>query len=238
MRIISVLLVDRETGSRRNDPPRKPTFPRKVPRLLPSNFGTAKAQKEPPRNNGVPRRKYRKHSTTRNRFRVWWDHNRRIHTPQTHNKSVRRKKTVLQLVELLVSKDKEMKSTLQLAADQAGIERKLDGLRDQVRDQDKEINQLQKQLKEAEYILATSIFQARQKLTSFAKATKRPVLSDELIKFAHRKIASNAICAPLTWQQGDQRQPYPTDRDAAGLPLQFRHQRAPECGQPEQSRRN
>ncbi|EDS39854.1 mediator complex [Culex quinquefasciatus] len=45
-----------------------------------------------------------------------------------------------------------------------------------------EINQLQKQLKEAEYILATSIFQARQKLTSFAKATKRPVLSDELIK--------------------------------------------------------
>ncbi|EDS26056.1 mediator complex [Culex quinquefasciatus] len=61
-----------------------------------------------------------------------------------------------------------------------------------------EINQLQKQLKEAEYILATSIFQARQKLTSFAKATKRPVLSDELIKFAHRKIASNAICAPLT----------------------------------------
>ncbi|EDS37606.1 mediator complex [Culex quinquefasciatus] len=80
-----------------------------------------------------------------------------------------------QLVELLVSKDKEMKSTLQLAADQAGIERKLDGLRDQVRDQDKEINQLQKQLKEAEYILATSIFQARQKLTSFAKATKRPM---------------------------------------------------------------
>ncbi|EDS27669.1 mediator complex [Culex quinquefasciatus] len=123
-----------------------------------------------------------------------------------------------QLVELLVSKDKEMKSTLQLAADQAGIERKLDGLRDQFRDQDEEI----KQLKEAEYILATSIFQARQKLTSFAKATKRPVSSDELIKFAHRKNASNAICAPLTWQQGDQRRPYPTDRDAAGLPLQFR----------------
>ncbi|EDS38965.1 mediator complex subunit 4 [Culex quinquefasciatus] len=116
-----------------------------------------------------------------------------------------------QLVELLVSKDKEMKSTLQLAADQAGIERKMDGLRDQVRDQDEEINQLQKQLKEAEHILATSIFQARQKLTSIAKATKRPVSSDELIKFAHRISASNAICAPLTWQQGDLRRPYPTD---------------------------
>lgn len=116
-----------------------------------------------------------------------------------------------QLVELLVSKDKELKSTLQLAADQAGIERKMDGLRDQVRKQDHEINQLQKQLKEAEHILATSIFQARQKLASIAKATKRPVSSDELIKFAHRISASNAICAPLTWQQGDLRRPYPTD---------------------------
>lgn len=116
-----------------------------------------------------------------------------------------------QLVELLVSKDKELKSTLQLAADQAGIERKMDGLRDQINIQDEEINQLQKQLKEAEHILATSIFQARQKLASIAKATKRPVSSDELIKFAHRISASNAICAPLTWQQGDLRRPYPTD---------------------------
>lgn len=116
-----------------------------------------------------------------------------------------------QLVELLVSKDKELKSTLQLAAEQAGIEKKMDALRDQVKTQDEEINQLQKQLKEAEHILATSIFQARQKLGSIAKATKRPVSSEELIKFAHRISASNAICAPLTWQQGDLRRPYPTD---------------------------
>lgn len=116
-----------------------------------------------------------------------------------------------QLVELLVSKDKELKSTLQLAAEQAGIEKKMDGLREQVKEQDEEINQLQKQLKEAEHILATSIFQARQKLTSINKAVKRPVSSEELIKFAHRISASNAICAPLTWQQGDLRRPYPTD---------------------------
>ncbi|XP_058463155.1 mediator of RNA polymerase II transcription subunit 4 [Malaya genurostris] len=116
-----------------------------------------------------------------------------------------------QLVELLVSKDKEMKSTLQLAAEQAGIEKKMDGLRQQVKKQDEEINHLQKQLKEAEHILATSIFQARQKLASISKATKRPVSSEELIKFAHRISASNAICAPLTWQQGDLRRPYPTD---------------------------
>lgn len=28
---------------------------------------------------------------------------------------------------------------------------------------------------------------------------------------AHRISESNAICAPLTWQQGDLRRPYPTD---------------------------
>ncbi|XP_062535391.1 mediator of RNA polymerase II transcription subunit 4 [Armigeres subalbatus] len=116
-----------------------------------------------------------------------------------------------QLVELLVSKDKELKATLQLAAEQASIEKKMDGLREQVKEQDEEINQLQKQLKEAEHILATSIFQGRQKLSSINKAVKRPVSSEELIKFAHRISASNAICAPLTWQQGDLRRPYPTD---------------------------
>lgn len=77
--------------------------------------------------------------------------------------------------------------------------------------QDQEINHLQAQLKEAEQILATAIFQAKQKLQSIARANKRPVPSEELIKFAHRISASNAICAPLTWQQGDPRRPYPTD---------------------------
>lgn len=137
-----------------------------------------------------------------------------------------------QLVELLVSKDSDLKSVLQLASEQATIEKKMDDLKAQVDEQDQEINQLQKQLKEAEQILSTAIFQARQKLTSIAKAKKRPVSSEELIKYAHkyaeddvhhrkpiwlflfpfRRISeSNSICAPLTWQQGDLRRPYPTD---------------------------
>lgn len=31
------------------------------------------------------------------------------------------------------------------------------------------------------------------------------------MKFIYRISASNAISAPLTWQQGDLRRPYPTD---------------------------
>lgn len=116
-----------------------------------------------------------------------------------------------QLTELLVSKDKEIKDTLALARNQALVEKKMESLRAEVDRQDQEIRNLQRQLKEGEQILATAIFQAKQKLASIAKANKRPVLSEELIKFAHRISASNAVCAPLTWQQGDPRRPYPTD---------------------------
>lgn len=115
------------------------------------------------------------------------------------------------LTDLLVAKDNELKDTLQLAAEQAQIEQKMDILRAEVERQDQDINQLQKQLKEAEQILSTAIYQANQKLQSIARASKRPVSSEELIKFAHRISASNAVCAPLTWQQGDPRRPYPTD---------------------------
>ncbi|KAF7285833.1 hypothetical protein GWI33_009808 [Rhynchophorus ferrugineus] len=116
-----------------------------------------------------------------------------------------------QLTELLVAKDNELKETLNLAKEQGQINKKMDILKAEVERQDQDINHLQKQLKEAEQILSTAIYQANQKLQSIAKAKKRPVSSEELIKFAHRISASNAICAPLTWQQGDPRRPYPTD---------------------------
>ena len=64
---------------------------------------------------------------------------------------------------------------------------------------------------EAETLLSTAIFQAKQKLDSIGRAKENPVSSEELIKYSHRISASNAVCAPLTWQQGDPRRPYPTD---------------------------
>ena len=115
------------------------------------------------------------------------------------------------LTDLLVAKDNELKDTLKLATEQAQIDRKMNTLKAEVERRDNDINQLQKQLKEAEQILSTAIYQANQKLQSINRANKRPVPSEELIKFAHRISASNAICAPLTWQQGDPRRPYPTD---------------------------
>lgn len=115
-----------------------------------------------------------------------------------------------QLTELLVAKDNEMKATLKRAGEQAKVNLKMEALKAEVERQDQDIQQLQRQLKEAEQILATAIYQAKQKLQSIARANKRPVSSEELIKYAHRISATNAICAPLSWQQGDLRRPYPT----------------------------
>lgn len=69
---------------------------------------------------------------------------------------------------------------------QGQINKKMEVLKAEVEKQDQEISKLQKQLKEAEQILSTAIYQANQKLQSIALAKKRPVSSEELIKFAHR----------------------------------------------------
>lgn len=106
----------------------------------------------------------------------------------------------------MISKDNEFKTVLQLASEQAKIETKMNTLKEQVDLQvmthlfgrlpfdannnlcfkDQEINKLQRQLKEAEHLLSTAIFQAKQKLASIEKANKRPVSSEELIKYAHK----------------------------------------------------
>lgn len=117
------------------------------------------------------------------------------------------------LAELLVAKDKELKHYLSLAQDQQEIQEKSDSLRTEVEQQDEEIKQLQKHLKEAEHILATSIYQAKQKLALISKANDKCLASEELIKYAHKISASHSVSAPFNWQVGDPRRPYPTDTE-------------------------
>ncbi|KAK6167300.1 mediator of RNA polymerase II transcription subunit 4 [Patella vulgata] len=117
------------------------------------------------------------------------------------------------LMELLVEKDKEIKSTLKIAEEQAEIQTVMDSLKTQVDKRDIEIKILQKNLKESETILSTAVYQAQQKLESINQANTKKISSEELIKFAHRISASNAVAAPVTWAPGDPRRPYPTDLD-------------------------
>lgn len=50
---------------------------------------------------------------------------------------------------------------------------------------------------------STAIYQAKQKLTAINQANNRKISSEELIKFAHRISASNAVASPPTWAPGN-----------------------------------
>merc|ERR1719221_609634 len=140
--------------------------------------------------------------------------------------------------DLLVSKDKELKEALKVAGEQREVEKEINKVRVDVDRQDQSIKALTTQLKEAESLLASTIYQAKQKLENISRSS--PVLSEDLIKYSHRISASNAVCAPLNWQQGDPRRPYPTDMELrsgwlsrAELPLaqQLQHVTAQSSGQ-------
>ncbi|PSN37567.1 Mediator of RNA polymerase II transcription subunit 4 [Blattella germanica] len=64
----------------------------------------------------------------------------------------------LLITELLVSKDNELKEVLKLATEQAKINHKMEALKGEVERQDQYIQQLQRQLKEAEQILVSVEF--------------------------------------------------------------------------------
>ncbi|XP_016521568.1 mediator of RNA polymerase II transcription subunit 4 isoform X1 [Poecilia formosa] len=116
-----------------------------------------------------------------------------------------------QILELLVQRDKEFQELMEVAQQQGKVHQEMQLLEKEVEKRDSDIQQLQKQLKEAEHILATAVYQAKEKLKSIEKARKGSISSEEIIKYAHRISASNAVCAPLNWVPGDPRRPYPTD---------------------------
>ncbi|XP_011854019.1 PREDICTED: mediator of RNA polymerase II transcription subunit 4 [Mandrillus leucophaeus] len=67
--------------------------------------------------------------------------------------------------------------------------------------EENQIQKIQKNGKKREKI-ATAVYQAKEKLKSIEKARKGAISSEEIIKYAHRISASNAVCAPLTWVPG------------------------------------
>eukprot|EP00096_Caligus_rogercresseyi_P003149 TRINITY_DN15780_c0_g1_i1.p1 TRINITY_DN15780_c0_g1~~TRINITY_DN15780_c0_g1_i1.p1 ORF type:complete len:278 (-),score=91.02 TRINITY_DN15780_c0_g1_i1:187-1020(-) len=118
-----------------------------------------------------------------------------------------------EIIRLLKEKQNTLNEFIELATEQAEIEKKISVMAEEVKTHDGYIRQLQKHLKDAETVLSTAIYQSRQKLEAIEKANSNPVQSEDLIKYAHRISASNAVSAPLNWVQGDPRRPYPTDME-------------------------
>ncbi|OTF83202.1 mediator of RNA polymerase II transcription subunit 4-like protein [Euroglyphus maynei] len=117
----------------------------------------------------------------------------------------------VQLAELLVRKDQELRQAMKAAEEQELIQSKIEQLRREVQDHDEELQKLQQSFKEAESILSTAIYQAKQKLSLIKKADSHPISIDELIKYAHKISADHSVASPYNWEIGDQRRPYPTD---------------------------
>ena len=72
-----------------------------------------------------------------------------------------------ELTKLLLAKDAELQSALSLAGEQGEIEKKIRGVQEELERQDAHIGQLQKQLKDAETLLSTSIYQVQNTVPFF-----------------------------------------------------------------------
>lgn len=118
-----------------------------------------------------------------------------------------------QLIALLKMKDEELQTLLSKATLQAETQKRFESLKQEVEKRHADIRQLQRSLKESEGLLATAVFQAKQKLNSVNKASSGKISSEELIKYSHKISASNAVAAPPGWTIGDVRRPYPTEMD-------------------------
>uniref|UniRef100_H2ZJR4 Mediator of RNA polymerase II transcription subunit 4 n=1 Tax=Ciona savignyi TaxID=51511 RepID=H2ZJR4_CIOSA len=116
-----------------------------------------------------------------------------------------------QLTDLLLQKNKKLSDLTDVARKQQQLEVKIKATRAEIATKDMEIKCLQKHLKAAEQLLGTALHQAKDKLSSFDRANKGSVMSEDIIKYAHKISASCSTAAPLNWTPGDQRRPYPQD---------------------------
>jgi hypothetical protein len=76
---------------------------------------------------------------------------------------------------------------------------------------DSQIKLLVTYLKEAEQIISSAVYQSKMKM-SMIKASK-PLKSEDIIRYAHKISAENAVCCPENWTIENSRRPYPTDAD-------------------------
>ena len=116
-----------------------------------------------------------------------------------------------QLTDLLIRKNDELVKLTETAREQQKLHKQIESVQAEISHQDQMIGSLQKHLKNAEYLLASALYQAKEQLKLFDEANERSVMSEDVIRYAHQISASCSTAAPLNWIQGDPRRPYPQD---------------------------
>ena len=116
-----------------------------------------------------------------------------------------------QLTELLIEKNNGLVKLADTARQQQKLHYQIENVRSEIAHQDKVIETLQKHLKQAENLLASALYKAKEQLHLFDEANQRSVMSEDVIKYAHQISACCSTAAPLNWTPGDPRRPYPQD---------------------------
>lgn len=116
-----------------------------------------------------------------------------------------------QLTDLLIQKNKALIKLSQTAREQQKLFQQIEAVTAEIANQDQLIGSLQKHFKQAEHLLASALYQAKEQLKVFNEANKRSVMSEDVIRYAHQINASCSTAAPLNWSSGDPRRPYPLD---------------------------
>lgn len=132
-----------------------------------------------------------------------------LFSQKTHNPASTEK--IEKLVDQLIKKDIDMQKCLMTAKQQLENQLTVNQLQKSIGEKDHEILKLQSQLREAEQILSTSLFQAKKKVESLSQATSNTINSEDLVRFAFRISTGNSVESPENWQVGDPRRPYPLD---------------------------
>ena len=116
-----------------------------------------------------------------------------------------------QLTDLLIQKNNALLKLTVTAREQQKLYKQIQNAQAEIAHQDQMIGSLQKHLKQAEYLLASALHQAKEQLRLFDEANERVVMSEDVISYAHQISASCSTAAPLNWTPGDPRRPYPQD---------------------------
>jgi mediator of RNA polymerase II transcription subunit 4 len=87
-----------------------------------------------------------------------------------------------------------------LASEQQILYGKINKLKQSLVESDSDIKSLLLYLKEAEQILASAVYQSKQKLNMIKKA--KPLSTDMIIRYAHKISSEYGVCCPENWNHG------------------------------------
>lgn len=116
-----------------------------------------------------------------------------------------------ELTKIIIQKQNQLNSFLKIASEQQQLHMKISRLKGALVDRDTDIKNLLLYLKEAEQVLASAVYQSRQKLSMIKKA--KPLPSELIIRYAHKISAGFGVCCPENWTLDNPIRPYPTDVD-------------------------